>query len=575
MEPVDEEDGDEEENEQWMDMGAMNPEGAEDPALQSFGWDWHVAWDTPRLQYTPEQMAEMSRWVVNTKQAMEGQAIQSELPPVDLNLLYTNDMQWAAYRTVEKHWTTLQASRRDAIPPPSPLRLLISGTAGTGKTFLIRALSQLLGDHCIRTATTGMAAILIAGMTIHSAAALPIAGRARTQGDLRGERLNKLQSTFRDKDYLILDEMSMIGQTSFGHLDNRLREATGAKDDVFGGLSIILVGDFGQLAPVGDLPLYVPAGRSHVAQIGRAAYVQIKDVIFLTQVERQGGDSPEQQQWRATLGRIHDGEGTLEDWNLLRSRQPHRVSNLEDWEEAPRLWFARADVNKYNYYKLKELGSPVVKIEARHGGGRRAEIATEDKAHGLQKEMFLAVGAKVFLTWNLWQQANLVNGMNGVVVDLVFDENSLPPALPVAVMVDFPNYIGPPFLPDHPTYVPISPQYAEWMEGPRPLSRTQIPLRLSWAFTIYKSQGQTIRKAMIYLGNREQQSGATFVALSRLRRLEDGIIEQFPFEHLEAMRRHRNLQARRREEARLQALAEITLCSLQGVDDGAGPSSRP
>ena len=80
---------------------------------------------------------------------------------------------------------------------------------------------------------------------------------------------------------------------------------------------------------------------------------------------------------------------------------------------------------------------------------------------------------------------------------------------------------------------------------------------------------------MIHLGNREQQSGATFVALSRLRRLEDGVIEQFPFEHLEAMRRHRNLQARRREEARLQALAEITLRSLQGVDDGAGPSSRP
>ena len=125
----------------------------------------------------------------------------------------------------------------------------------------------------------------------------------------------------------------------------------------------------------------------------------------------------------------------------------------------------------------------------------------------------------------------------------------------------------------YPTYVPISAQYAEWMEGPRPLSRTQIPLRLSWAFTIYKSQGQTIRKAMIHLGNREQQSGATFVALSRLRRLEDGVVEQFPFEHLEAMRRHRNLQARRREEARLQALAQITLRSLYAVDDGAGPSS--
>ena len=51
MEPVDEEDEDEEENEQWMDMGAMNPEGAEDPALQSFGWDWHLACNTPQSKW--------------------------------------------------------------------------------------------------------------------------------------------------------------------------------------------------------------------------------------------------------------------------------------------------------------------------------------------------------------------------------------------------------------------------------------------------------------------------------------------------------------------------------------------
>ena len=64
---------------------------------------------------------------------------------------------------------------------------------------------------------------------------------------------------------------------------------------------MIMVGDFGQLAPVGDLPLYVPPGRTHIAQIGRAAYLQFTDVVFLTQVERQGGDSLEQREWRETL----------------------------------------------------------------------------------------------------------------------------------------------------------------------------------------------------------------------------------------------------------------------------------
>ena len=126
-------------------------------------------------------------------------------------MLRANSMQWVAYRKVEGHWTRLQASRTENVPPPPPLRLLICGTAGTGKSFVIRALSHLLGDRCVRTATTGMAAILIEGMTIHSAASLPIAGSTRNQGELQGESLKRLQNAFKDKDYLILDEMSMMG----------------------------------------------------------------------------------------------------------------------------------------------------------------------------------------------------------------------------------------------------------------------------------------------------------------------------------------------------------------------------
>ena len=94
--------------------------------------------------------------------------------------------------------------------PNEPLRMIITGTAGSGKSFLINALMTILGDKCKLTGTTGIAGCNIHGCTLHSALQLPV--HNHNNSDLQGQALQRLQLRFTDKHYLITDDMSMLGQ---------------------------------------------------------------------------------------------------------------------------------------------------------------------------------------------------------------------------------------------------------------------------------------------------------------------------------------------------------------------------
>src|SRR3954466_12248647 len=103
-------------------------------------------------------------------------------------------------------------------------------------------------------APTGVASFNINGMTIHSTLSIPICNNKRR--DLDGNRLKQLQERLKNVIYLIIDEKSMVGRRMLALVDKRLREAFPEhKNEPFGGWSIILFGDFGQLPPVMDLPM--------------------------------------------------------------------------------------------------------------------------------------------------------------------------------------------------------------------------------------------------------------------------------------------------------------------------------
>ena len=206
---------------------------------------------------------------------------------------------------------------------------------------------------------------------------------------------------------------------------------------------------------------------------------------------------------------------------------------------------------------LHNTGVPICKMVADHKGDKTAQCADSTKAWGLHPVIYMAQGAKVMLRINVLQKFGLVNGSQGTVVDILHDEESYNRfCLPKAIIVDFKNYKGPALFKDHPTYVPIVPFHASWVDS-KQRTRTQIPLDLSWAMTIHKSQGLTLERAVIDLGNRENPCGGiTFVALSRLKTFDGLFLKPMTYGRIEQINGKVMLQKRREEEKRLHKLYE-------------------
>lgn len=222
-----------------------------------------------------------------------------------------NEKQRLIFERIESHYIAVVSNQ-----PIEPLRMIIMGTAGTGKSYLINIIREKLHNSIV-LAPTGVAAFNIQGSTIHSALSIPISG---TKFELEGEPLKKLQNKLKNVHYFIIDEMSMVGRRFLAIVDLRLRQTFSEYSNIpFGGRSIIIVGDFGQLPPVCDLPMYSrdPCAADHLSEDGRIAYSQFQEAYKLEAVQRQIGNSDEQRQFRDLLFRLRDGESTQSDWELL------------------------------------------------------------------------------------------------------------------------------------------------------------------------------------------------------------------------------------------------------------------
>ena len=198
---------------------------------------------------------------------------------------------------------------------PTPLGINVDGEAGTGKSHLIGTLSKSLNEMAeaagkpmplVRAAPTGVAAFNINGRTTYTLLKLPV---RRTYAPLPVASLTPLQEKFKDVHYLVLDEKSMIGCAHLYWIDQRLRQIYPSRaDEPFGGLNILLAGDFYQLPPVGQVPLYqhLRPSINHEIHMGRAAYLAIKQTVVLDQIMRQGGDDPESCAFRLVLKELRD-----------------------------------------------------------------------------------------------------------------------------------------------------------------------------------------------------------------------------------------------------------------------------
>ena len=319
----------------------------------------------------------------------------------------------------------------------------------------------------------------------------------------------------------------------------------------------MLIGDWGQLPPVMDMPMYTTMPRTEISDLGSTAYHHFDQAVILDKVMRQAGQDCEQEVFRDLLMRMRNAESTISDWRLLMKRTPAEVGDTSSFAESLHLYATTADVADHNARKLRGSGQPVAVIKALHKGPG-ASKASPDEAGGLDPVVCIAEGARVMLCANLWVDVGLVNGAIGTVVSICFENGHSPPDLPVAVTVRFDSYTGP-TLSD--SSVPIAPLSRTWFGGTKQCSRLQLPLRLAWAVTIHKAQGMTLNKAVIDIGKKEFSSGLTFVACSRVRHLADLLfVPPFPYQRLSSLGKSIRLLGRLKEDARLASLGTTRNC---------------
>ena len=313
--------------------------------------------------------------------------------------------------------------------------------------------------------------------------------------------------------------------------------------------------DFGQLPPVRNLPLYAKDLRDALSNDGIALYNLFKEVYKLDVIQRQSGNSHEQQNFRNLLLRLRDGKSIIEDWKTLSKRFESNVMRLERdrFKDAMFVSTKWEEVHTINNEKLRSLNVPVAKIIAVHTGGDEAKKANFETAHRLEAELLLARGARIMLTTNLWTAAGLVNGALGIIQDILYKEDQGPSFLPIVIFISFEKYTGPTIASTEGIEaVPIAPVQRSW-EGKngRLYTRMQVPIRLVWAITVHKSQGLTLDKAVIDNGNEEFAAGLSFVAISRVRKINDILLKPFDFKRLKQIQKCKRMEERVEEEQRL------------------------
>jgi hypothetical protein len=449
-----------------------------------------------------------------------------------------NEEQRLALDFVQKHSTDLQLYQNgSSAKPPEPYHLFISGAGGSGKSYLISAIVELIrrmfpvddGSSVITTAPTGVAAFNINGVTIHRALGLPIQhGKSAKFKPLTGERLKLMRQYWKYTNTVIVDEISMVSYDVLLHVNLRLNEIKGITNPnvFFGGLNFICVGDFFQLPPVHGLNVF---SANSIKACGTHLWKDLFHLIELKTVVRQSDDT-----FITLLNRVRTGDVTSGDIDILLSLVT-KVRSVQLNDPATLFLFPtlkQCDV--HNTARLKSLSEyatvhTIKCVDKLMTVDRQGQYTVSKKpvdpslipeddreCAGLARSLSLAKGAVIMLRRNIDTLKGLVNGARGVITGFSF-KSVHRRTIPTEVFVEFfTKSVG-----DSSEPICITPFTAIFYgKNNSIIQRTQFPLTLSWACTIHKVQGLTLDKAVIDLGPKIFTFGMAYVALGRVKSLE-------------------------------------------------------
>jgi hypothetical protein len=403
--------------------------------------------------------------------------------------------------------------------------VFLTGGPGTGKSYVIREFMKR-SRRVALTASTGIAATNIGGQTIHSWSGIG-ARRELTSTDVFVIRNGPAGRRIRSADTLVIDEVSMLSGDTLQMLDYVCREARGVihRGDLnkpFGGLQVVLVGDFFQLPPVVVKKEDV---RWHFAFEAPCWGELDPRVCYLTKVHRQ--DEPE---FLSLLASIRAGRCDPGDYRLHDRFFDHRDDVPVG---VPHLDTHNKDVNALNAVRLASLPGPSATFRMT-SEGEPNHVSALMRGCQSPETLTLKDGATVIFTRND-QEGRFVNGTTGVVVDArgadgwpvvqLKGSDGKPGAKVTAEPVSWEmveqtdeQALDTAALPQ---VKPIGSALAlpEARTEKRVLARiSQVPLRLAWGITVHKSQGMSLDAAVMDL-SRTFEYGQGYVALSRVRSL--------------------------------------------------------
>lgn len=368
-----------------------------------------------------------------------------------------------------------------------------TGSAGTGKTHTLKAIireleEQCPGDMVYVTASTGVAACNIGGCTLHSFAGIGLGEGTVDELHTRVRKYKQAMLRWTSACVLIIDEISMVDAALFDKIETLARRVR-ASAQPFGGIQVILCGDFFQLPPVHGSPVFTAACWPRV----------VKHCIELRSNFRQRTDF----ELAEVLHQIRFGIVTPRAKEILnRCATPYaaRDADSSSATRATLLYPHRVDVNHVNTLELAKLKTRAHVYEARDKGSNRG-LRRLLKHCQAPQEVQLKKGALVVLTKNIDADRGLVNGAQGVVAGFNKLCSSSEYAVPI---VRFNNG----------TVASIREAMFEVKIGRDCATRYQIPLVLGYAISIHRSQGMTLDRVQMKLAN-VWECGQAYVALSR------------------------------------------------------------
>ncbi len=368
--------------------------------------------------------------------------------------------------------------------------VFLTGSAGTGKTFVLNSFIKYLNKYKIPlavTASTGIASTHIKGQTIHSWIGMGIKDQMSLK-ELHKLGSNKaLKRKIEKVKVLIIDEISMLHKKQLELVDQILQFI---KDNnkAFGGIQIVLSGDFFQLPPVGN---GYELSRDKFAFMSEAWLNADLNICYLTQQFRQNND-----QLSTILDEIRANQISEESKDHLKVA----MSSGNELNNPIRLYTHNADVDRINQIELDKIDLPAKNFWATTKG-KKELVDTLKKSVIVNEKLSLKIGAKVMFVKNNTEKG-YINGTLGIVKEY--------------------SEIGFPIIKTSGGKEIIA-TTEEWSidneTGVSIASFTQIPLRLAWAITIHKSQGMTLDEVELDL-QKTFEKGQGYVALSRLRTIE-------------------------------------------------------